>query len=116
MSGTATLEWLPGAFFLQQRIALEFMGMRLESLELIGYDPVTRTFPSAVYSNMSPTRCPYVWQVGEDTLRISVSYGPLDATFEGTFSEDGESFAGGWRPNRERTRPSTWLTTSVAGG
>jgi len=30
---------------------------------------------------------------------IAVSYGPLDAKFEGRFSEDGQSFAGGWRPN-----------------
>jgi hypothetical protein len=37
--------------------------------------------------------------MGDDTLTISVSYGPLDATFRGTFSEDGESFGGGWRPN-----------------
>jgi hypothetical protein len=34
-----------------------------------------------------------------DTLTISVTYGPLDASFEGRFSEDGESFSGGWRPN-----------------
>jgi hypothetical protein len=38
-------------------------------------------------------------EVGDDALGISVSYGPLDATFKGKFSEDGESFAGGWRAN-----------------
>jgi hypothetical protein len=32
-------------------------------------------------------------------LRISVSHGALDATFEGTFREDGNRFEGGWRPN-----------------
>jgi hypothetical protein len=32
-------------------------------------------------------------------LKISVSYGALDATFTGTWSEDAESFGGGWRPN-----------------
>jgi hypothetical protein len=42
--------------------------------------------------------------VGGDPLRSqqqggSVSYGPLDATFEGRWSEDGDSFGGGWRPN-----------------
>jgi hypothetical protein len=30
--------------------------------------------------------------------RISVSYGPLDATFTGSWREDG-TFSGGWRPN-----------------
>jgi hypothetical protein len=47
---------------------------------------------------------PYTWEVSEDTIKISVSYGPLDATFEGKFSEDGKCFGGGWRPNRARTR------------
>jgi hypothetical protein len=41
-------------------------------LELIGYDPGTKTFPSTVYSNMSPAPLPYRWEVGDDTLKISV--------------------------------------------
>lgn len=32
-------------------------------------------------------------------MTISVSYGQLDATFTGEFSDDGNSFSGGWRPN-----------------
>jgi len=32
-------------------------------------------------------------------VRISVTSGPLDATFAGSFGDDGESFDGGWRPN-----------------
>jgi hypothetical protein len=41
----------------------------------------------------------YRWEVEGDTLKISVSYGPLDATFTGSFSEDGQSFGGSWLPN-----------------
>jgi hypothetical protein len=37
--------------------------------------------------------------VEDDTVTISVSYGPLDATFTGAFGQDGRSFNGGWRPN-----------------
>jgi hypothetical protein len=99
VSGRATFEWLPGGFFLQQRISLSFAGMRIESLELIGYDPETKTFPSTVYSNLPPTPLPYRWEVGEDDLKITVSYGPLDATFTGRWSADGETFRGSWRPN-----------------
>lgn len=99
IKGQATFRWLPGGFFLEQRITLDFMGLQIDSLELIGYDPETKTYPSTVFSNVSPTPLPYRWDVGDDTLRISVSYGPLDATFEGTFGEDGEHFVGGWRPN-----------------
>jgi heme-degrading monooxygenase HmoA len=75
------------------------MGTEVNALELIGYDPETKTFPSTVYSNFSPIPLPYEWGLDDNTLRISVSYGELDATFEGTFSEDGKSFQGGWRPN-----------------
>jgi hypothetical protein len=45
-------------------------------------------------------RCTRIrWEVDDDKLKISVSYGPLDATFEGKFAQDEESFGGGWRPN-----------------
>lgn len=97
--GQASYRWLPGGFFLEQRIELDFMGMKIHSLELVGYDPETNTFPSTVYSNMSPMPLPYRWEVDDDTVKISVSYGPLDATFTGTFSKDGKRFSGGWRPN-----------------
>ena len=99
IKGQASYRWLPGGFFLEQRIRLDFMGMEIDSLELIGYDPETKTFPSTVYSNLSPSPLPYRWEVDEDTVTISVSYGPLDATFKGTFSEEGWRFDRGWRPN-----------------
>jgi hypothetical protein len=99
IKGRASYRWLPGGFFLEQHIVLDFMGMEIDSQELIGYDPETKTFPSTVYSSISPAPLPYRWEVGEDTVTISVSYGPLDATFNGAFSADGLSFTGSWRPN-----------------
>lgn len=99
IKGQTTYRWLPGGFFFEQRIELDFIGMKIHSLELIGYDPETGTFPSTVYSNLSPAPLPYRWDISDDTVTISVSYGPLDATFQGKFSEDGKSFSGGWRPN-----------------
>ncbi len=99
VTGETTYEWLPGGFFLQQRISLNFMGMQIESLELVGYDPETEAYPSTVFSNLSPFPLPYRWEVNEESIKISVSYGPLDATFDGAFSEDGDTFSGGWRPN-----------------
>jgi hypothetical protein len=52
-----------------------------------------------VYSNLSPAPLPYRWEVDDEAVRISVSYAPLDATFTGSFGDDGQSFGGGWRPN-----------------
>ena len=97
--GQTTYRWLPGGFFLEQHVTMEFMGMSIDSTELIGYDPQTGAFSSTVYSNLSPMPLPYTWDVQGRIMTIAVSYGPLDAKFEGKFSEDGESFAGGWRPN-----------------
>jgi hypothetical protein len=99
IKGQATYRWLPGGFFLEQHIRMDFMGLEIDSLELVGYDSETGTFPSTVFSNLSPTPLPYRWEVGDDTLKITVSYGSLDSTFEGKFSDDGESFEGGWRPS-----------------
>jgi hypothetical protein len=96
--GEATYRWLPGGFFLEQHVQMNFMGMEIDSLELIGYDPETKTFPSTVYSNLSPEPLPYRWDIEGDTVTITVSYGPLDATFTGSWREDG-TFSGGWRPN-----------------
>jgi hypothetical protein len=65
---------------------------------VIGYDPETQTFPSTVCANLSPEPLPYRWDVQGDTVTISVSHGPLDAAFTGSWREDG-TFSGGWRPN-----------------
>ena len=97
--GETTFRWLSGGFFLVQDFAMDFMGMQLSSLELIGYDPETGTFPSTVYANMSPQPLPYRWEVDGDAVTISVTYGPLDSVFHGLLSEGGQTFSGGWRPN-----------------
>jgi hypothetical protein len=98
--GRATYRWLEGGFFLQQDIELDFAGtVEIKSHELIGYDPETKAFSSLVFSNLSPSPLPYTWDVQGRNVTISVSYGPLEATFTGAFSEDGDSFSGGWRAN-----------------
>ena len=96
--GETTFRWLPGGFFMEQHVLLDFAGFaNIDSTEIIGFDPETGTYPSTVYSNMSPMALPYTWKIDGDSLTITVSYGPLDATFSGTWT--GERFAGGWRPN-----------------
>jgi Protein of unknown function (DUF1579) len=97
--GEATYRWLPGGFFFEQHVRLDFMGLQIDSLELIGYDPESETFPSTVFSNLSPAPLPYRWELDGDDVKIVVTYGPLDATFTGRFDEDGDVFRGGWRPN-----------------
>jgi hypothetical protein len=94
----AAYRWLPGGFFLEQHIEMDFMGLQIDSLELIGHDPESGSFPSTVFSNLAPQPLPYRWHLKDDDVTITVSYGPLDATFTGRWHEDG-TFGGGWRPN-----------------
>ena len=96
--GETSFRLLPGGFFLEQSVQIDFGGLQIDSLEVIGYDPESQTFPSTVYSNFSPEPLPYRWDVQGDSVTISVSYGPLDSTFTGSWREDG-TFSGGWRPN-----------------
>jgi aminoglycoside 6'-N-acetyltransferase len=96
--GETSLRWLPGGFFLEQRARIDFIDQQIDALELIGYDPESDTFPSTVYSGLSSAPLPYRWDARGDEVTISVSYGALDATFTGSWREDG-TFSGGWRPN-----------------
>jgi hypothetical protein len=113
VSGRATFEWLPGGYFLQQRIRLDFAGHSVEGLEVIGYDPATGTFPSTVYPSMAGVPIPYRWEIDGDALTITTDV--LGATFRGRWSEDGESFSGGWRPNPGREGPGN-VAYDVRGG
>ena|ERR671924_389194 len=98
--GRATFRWLEGGYFLQQDVDLDLGGfVQVKSRELIGYDAETQAFSSLVFSNLSPTPLPYRWEVHGREVKISVSHGPLDAIFTGSFDEDGNRFSGGWRPN-----------------
>lgn len=115
ITGHASFRWLPGGFFLMQDVEIDFAGMfQVKSHELIGYDPETGAFTSLVYSNMSPTPLPYRWDLRDRTLRVSVTFGPMDSTMEGTLSEDGNSFSAGWRAN-EGADPSINIPYDVRG-
>src|SRR5919198_1418553 len=74
--GEATFQWLKGGFFLQQDVHIDFAGrFQIESREIIAYDAQSRSFPSYVYSNLSPVPLPYRWDVQGDSLTITVKYG-----------------------------------------
>jgi hypothetical protein len=94
ISGRTTIEWLPGEFFLQQRGEIEFMGFRVQSLEIVGYDASTKTFSSYVYSNMGEVPLRYHWDVQGDV----VTHWTKGSKYTGRFSKDGKVLSGGWRP------------------
>lgn len=98
VAGKVSFEWLPGGFFLQQRVELNFSGYDIKGLEVIGYDPSTDTFPSTVYSSMIGVPIPYTWKVDGNEITIRTELGG-GATYHGTWAKDGKSMKGGWRPD-----------------
>jgi hypothetical protein len=95
ITGWTTFEWMLGGFFLKMVGEITFHGSTMQSLEIIAYDPESRTFPASVYSSMSGTVLSYKWDIQGNT----VIHSGLGATYTGTFSEDGKMLIGGWRPD-----------------
>jgi hypothetical protein len=94
ITGRTTIAWIMGGFFLELRGEMEFMGTKFESLEIIGYDPVTHTFPATVFSSMEGITRAYFWDVQGDV----VTHWTEGSKYTGTFSDKGNTLAGGWRP------------------
>jgi hypothetical protein len=103
VTGRASFEWLPGGFFLQQRVRIQFTDFEVEGLEVIGYDPATGSYPSTVYPSLAGTPLAYRWELDGDELTITTE--ELGAVFRGRWSEDGTTFSGGWRPMPGREGP-----------
>ena len=95
ITGWSTFEWMPGGFFLKTEGEINFMGFRMQSLEIIAYDPIRKRFPSTVYSSMSGEVFSYEWDIQGNTLIHS----GLGARYTGTISPDGNTITGGWRPD-----------------
>jgi len=109
VSGRVTIDWLPGGFFLQQRGEIEVMGLKVRSLEIVGYDASTKLFSSYVFSNMGEVPARYYWDVQGDV----VTHWTEGSKYTGSFSKDGNVLSGGWRPEEgvERTRENTYDAT-----
>ena len=102
ISGKVTIEWLPGGFFLQMRGMIRMEEFEVQSLEIVGYDAATKTFSATVYSNVDGTPAKYYWQVKGDR----VTHWTKGSKYTGTFSKDGQTLSGGWRPDKGRKETS----------
>lgn len=109
ISGHVTIEWLPGRFFLQQRGEMEVQGFKMQSLEIVGYDPATQAFTSVVYSSMGGVPLRYGWDVQGDT----VTHWTEGSKYTGTFSADGMLLAGGWRAEGSEVSPGNTYDASM---
>jgi hypothetical protein len=95
--GRVVIEWLLGGRFQQQRGEIEMpdLGLTVHSLEIIGYDQTTDSFPAQVYSNLGEGPAAYAWDVRGNIVR----HWTKGSKYTGTLSEDGNTLTGGWRPD-----------------
>jgi len=99
--GQITFEWLPGGFFLLQRIDLDHAGHKVQGVEIIGREHpfgATESSPeikSRVYDNEGNT-LDYVYELEGDTLTIWGGMKGSPAYYKGTISADRNQITGGW--------------------
>ena len=111
VTGQVTIDWLPGGFFLQQRGEIQVKGFKVYGLEIVGYDPATKNFPSYVFSNIGETVGRYYWDVEGDV----VTHWTAGAKYTGRFNKDGNILSGGWRPDKgvESSPENTYDATMI---
>lgn len=98
--GTVTYEWMPGRFFLLQRVALTQFDQPVTGLEVIGNlrpfgEPASADVVSRFYDSTGNT-LDYVYELTGDTLTIWGGAKGSPAYYRGTFSADGTTVAGEW--------------------
>jgi hypothetical protein len=96
ISGQITVEWLLDGFYQQQRGEWDFAGTKFHSMEIVGYDPATKKFAAYAYSSMGGSPLPYYWDVQGNV----VTHWTEGSKYTGTFSADGNTISGGWRPDK----------------
>ena len=80
---------------------MDFLGVKIQSLEIVGYDPETQVFFSYVSYNMGGVPLRYQWDVQGDI----VTHWTQGSKYTGTFVEDGTILSGGWRPEEGKEDP-----------
>jgi hypothetical protein len=89
--GTDTYEWLPGGFFLVHRVDVRTGDQKNESIEIIGYDAMRKTYPMHSFDSQGNHIVMQASVVGDTWTFIGVSM-----RFMGAFSDDGKSISGKW--------------------
>jgi hypothetical protein len=100
--GQIRYEWTEGGFFLMQHVDLIYAARTIKGIEIIGrlqgigQDP-SQDIHSRFYSFTEGLTLDYVYEIVGDTFTIWFGPKGSDNRFQGKFSKDGNSYAGGWR-------------------
>lgn len=93
--GKTTINWILGGFYLELKgdIEIKSSNFKLYGLEIIGYDPHQKIYPSVSFSSMSSIPMNYYWNVNGD----EVTHWTKGAKYTGIFSQKYTILSGGWR-------------------
>ena len=99
-AGTLTYEWLPGGYFILERVSLSQNGHPLAGVALIGQTRGWRGAPSpdirSRFYDSDGNAIDYVQELNGDRFTIWVENKGSDPAFEGKFSDDPLTLAGTW--------------------
>lgn len=104
LTGTDRYEWLPGRFFLVHHVDVRLGDQPIQSIEVIGYDPSTRSYPMHSFdsrgstTDMQATVQDGTWRFTGETMR-----------FTGGFAEDGNVIRGTWDQAKDDGTWRPWM-------
>jgi hypothetical protein len=96
LRGSVTIDWVPGGHLLQIRSEIHVGKFSVHSLEIVTFDPVSKTFPSFVYSCVEQMPLLYSWKIRGKR----VEHSGLGATFRGTLTNRERILSGKWQADR----------------
>jgi len=98
--GTASYEWLPGGYFIVERVSLVQRGHPFEGVAVIGQTRAWRGAPSpdvvARFYDSEGNSIDYVYELSGDHLTIWIEERGSDAVFEAELEEDSTVRRGRW--------------------
>jgi hypothetical protein len=108
IAGTDTYEWLPGGFFMIHHVDVRMGQDEARTLEVIGYDVATNTYPTTFFDNQGNT----------GSYRATVNQGVW--TFQGvadratlTISNDGTTMQAHWERSDDGIQWQDWMFISL---
>jgi hypothetical protein len=106
--GTDTYEWLSGGFFLIHRVNVRMGDQRNESIEIIGYDTSSKTYPMHSFDSQGNSIVMQASVVGDTWTFIGESM-----RFTGAFSDDGKSISGKWEYLSDDSNWHHWMEVKL---
>ena len=101
VTGTTSYEWLPGGYFIVERVSLVQRGHPLEGVAVIGQARASRGAPSpdvvARFYDSEGNSIDYVYELSGDHLTIWIEERGSDAVFEAELEDDSTVLRGRWR-------------------